>query len=234
MPVASPHGLLTTVLWQLAPGGPATYALEGSVFSAGAAVQWLRDGLHAIDASGDVEALAASVPDNGGVVVVPAFTGLGAPYWDPDARGAIFGLTRGTELGQIARATLDSIVQQVADVVEAMAGDTASAVDGLRADGGAAANDGLLQAQADLLGVAVERPVVTETTALGAACLAGLAVGYWSGLDEIRSNWALDRRFEPGMDALERAGADGVAGPGRGPRPRLGQRFLIADFTNQD
>lgn len=204
MPAPAPNRLLTTVLWQLAPDGPATYAHEGSVFVAGAAVQWLRDGLHAFDSSGDIEVLAASVPDDDGVVVVPAFTGLGAPYWDPDARGAIFGITRGTQLGHIARATLDSIVQQVADVAEAMAGDPGGPAAVMRVDGGAAANDGLLQAQADLLGVAVERPVVTETTALGAASLAGLAVGYWSGLDELRSNWALDRRFEPGMDALER------------------------------
>ncbi len=205
VPVASPHRLLTTVLWQLTPGGPATYAHEGSVFVAGAAVQWLRDGLHAIDESGAIEALAATVPDDGGVVVVPAFTGLGAPYWDPDARGAIFGITRGTALGHIARATLDSIVQQVADVAEAMAGDPGAPATVMRVDGGAAANDALLQAQADLLGVAVERPVVTETTALGAASVAGLAVGYWSGIEEVRANWALDRRFEPRMDADDRA-----------------------------
>jgi glycerol kinase len=196
---ASEHGLLSTVGWQLAPGGPATYALEGSVFSAGSAVQWLRDGLGLIDRSEDVEALAASVPDSDGVYLVPAFTGLGAPYWDPDARGTIVGLTRGTTRAHLARATLESIALQVADVLEAMAADAGARIATLRVDGGAAANDLLLQLQADLLGVPVERPVVAETTALGAAYLAGLAVGYWSGTDEIAANWALDRRFEPSM-----------------------------------
>ncbi len=200
----SAHGLLSTVGWQLAESGPATYALEGSVFSAGSAVQWLRDGLGLIDRSEDVEALAASVPDSAGVVVVPAFTGLGAPYWDPDARGTILGLTRGTTRAHVARATLESIALQVADVLEAMAADAGARVATLRVDGGAAANDLLLQLQADLLGVPVERPVVAETTALGAAYLAGLAVGYWSGTGEIASNWALDRRFEPAMSADRR------------------------------
>ncbi|TAL09478.1 MAG: glycerol kinase GlpK, partial [Chloroflexota bacterium] len=216
-PVPSPNRLITTVLWQLGADGPVAYAHEGSVFVAGAAVQWLRDGLHAIEESGDVEALAATVPDAGGVVVVPAFTGLGAPYWDPDARGAIFGITRGTELGHIARATLDSIVQQVADVVEAMTIDTVAPSDAgaapasqaasaaLRVDGGAAANDALLQDQADLLGIAVERPGVIETTALGAASLAGLAIGYWPDLDALRANRVIDRRFEASADAAERA-----------------------------
>jgi glycerol kinase len=202
---ASEHGLLSTVGWQLAPGTAATYALEGSVFSAGSAVQWLRDGLKAIAAAPDVEALAASVDDTGGVYLVPAFTGLGAPYWDPDARGTIVGITRGTGLPELARATLESIAFQVADVLEAMTADAGSALSALRADGGAAANDLLLQLQADLLSVPVERPVVAETTALGAAYLAGLAVGYWSGLDEIAANWALDRRFEPSMSADRRA-----------------------------
>jgi glycerol kinase len=196
---ASSHGLLSTVGWQLAPGEPATYALEGSVFSAGSAVQWLRDGLGLIDRSEDVEALAASVPDTGGAYLVPAFTGLGAPYWDPDARGTIVGLTRGTTRAHIARATLESIALQVADVLEAMAADAEATVETLRVDGGAAANDLLLQLQADLLGVPVERPVVAETTALGAAYLAGLAVGYWRDQAEIESNWALDRRFQPAM-----------------------------------
>lgn len=210
-PVPSPNRLITTILWQLGPDGPVAYAHEGSVFVAGAAVQWLRDGLHAFDESGDVEALAASVPDAGGVVVVPAFTGLGAPYWDPDARGAIFGITRGTGLAHIARATLDSIVQQVADVVEAMAADPGTTPGSgptpaaIRVDGGAATNDGLLQDQADLLGIAVERPAVIETTALGAASLAGLAIGYWPDLDALRTNRAVDRRFEPASDAGERA-----------------------------
>ena len=204
IPVESRNRLITTILWQLSPEGPVTYGLEGSVFVAGAAIQWLRDGLHAFDESGDVEALAASVVDSGGVVVVPAFTGLGAPHWDPDARGAILGITRGTELGHIARATLDSIVQQVADVVEAMASDTGRMPATMRVDGGAAINDGLLQDQADLLGISVERPVVVETTALGAACLAGLAIGFWAGQDDLRENWVLDRRFEPSMPSAER------------------------------
>jgi glycerol kinase len=204
-PRASEHGLLTAVGWQLERAGSATYALEGSVFSAGSAVEWLRDGLHAIDRSGDVEALAASVADTGGVFLVPAFTGLGAPYWDPDARGTVVGLTRGTGLAEIARATLESIAFQVADVLDAMAGDAAGRIEVLRVDGGAAANDLLLQLQADLAGVPVERPVVAETTALGAAYLAGLAIGYWKSLDDIASNWALDRHFEPSMSADRRA-----------------------------
>ena len=205
MPVASRNRLLTTVLWQLGPGGPVAYALEGSVFVAGAAVQWLRDGLRAFETSSDVERLAAGVEDTGGVVVVPAFTGLGAPYWDPDARGAVFGITRGTGLAEIARATLDGIAQQVADVVEAMAADTGRPLAALRADGGAAANNGLMQFQADLLDVPVERPMVTETTALGAAYLAGLAVGLWRDTAELEANWALDRRFEPAMARAQRA-----------------------------
>ena len=198
----SAHGLLTTVGWQLGSGGGSgatTYALEGSVFSAGSAVQWLRDGLGIIDRAEDIEALAASVDDTGGVYLVPAFTGLGAPHWDPDARGTIVGLTRGTGRAELARATLESIAFQVADVLEAMAADAGDRIEVLRVDGGAAANDLLLQLQADVLGVPVERPVVAETTALGAAYLAGLAVGYWSGTDEIAANWALDRRFEPSM-----------------------------------
>jgi glycerol kinase len=203
-PIASEHGLLTTVGWQLSPGSGATYALEGSVFSAGSAVQWLRDGLGLIDAAEDVEALAASVEDSGGVYVVPAFTGLGAPYWDPYARGTIVGLTRSTGRAEIARATLESIAHQVADVLEAMTADAGTALATLRVDGGAAADDLLLQVQADLLDIAVERPSVTETTALGAAYLAGLAIGFWSGLDEIRANWRLDRRFEPSMSPERR------------------------------
>jgi glycerol kinase len=202
--VASRNQLLTTVGWQLEAGGPVTYALEGSVFVAGAAVQWLRDGLRAIGDSAEVEDLAAAAPDAGGVVVVPAFTGLGAPYWDPDARGAIFGITRGTGLPEIARATIESIAHQVADVVGAMAADTGQPLAALRVDGGAARNDALLQLQADLIGVPVERPMVAETTALGAAYLAGLATGFWSGRDDIRTNWALDRRFDPMMPASER------------------------------
>ena len=203
-PVASRNRLITTILWQLEVGGPVTYALEGSVFVAGAAVQWLRDGLHAVENSKDVEALAAGVADSGGVVVVPAFTGLGAPYWDPDARGAILGITRGTGLAEIARATIESIAQQVADVVTAMAADTERPLATLRVDGGAAGNDGLLQFQADLLDLPVERPAVRETTALGAAYLAGLAVGFWSGPEELREHWALERRFTPSMSLEDR------------------------------
>jgi len=198
-PVASEHGLLATVAWQLAPGGLATYAAEGSVFVAGAAVQWLRDGLRAIASAPDVEALAASVGDTGGVYLVPAFTGLGAPHWDPYARGTIVGLTRGSGLAEIARATLESIAFQVADVVDAMVADGAPRPTALRVDGGAAANDLLLQLQADVLDVPIERPAVLETTALGAAYLAGLAVGFWPDLASIEANWALDRRFEPAM-----------------------------------
>ena len=203
-PVRSEHGLLSTVGWQLGAAETATYALEGSVFVAGAAVQWLRDGLRAIAAAPDVEALAASVDDTGGVYLVPAFTGLGAPYWDPHARGTLVGMTRGTGLAEIARATLESIAFQVADVVEAMAADGAPRLTALRVDGGAAANDLLLQLQADVLDVPVERPRVTETTALGAAYLAGLAVGFWPDLASIEAYWALDRRFEPAMPADRR------------------------------
>ena len=198
-PRDSANGLLSTIGWQLAANGPVTYALEGSVFSAGSAVQWLRDGVKAIAAAGDVEALAASVEDSGGVYLVPAFTGLGAPYWDPSARATIVGITRGTGLAELARATLESIAFQVADVLQAMAADSGERLQTLRVDGGAAANDLLLQLQADVLGAPVERPVVAETTALGAAYLAGLTVGYWQGLDDIEANWVLERRFEPSM-----------------------------------
>jgi glycerol kinase len=206
VPSMSTHGLLTTILWQLGDGAEATvaYALEGSVFVAGSAVQWLRDGLGIIGSSSDVEALAASAAHDSGVVVVPAFVGLGAPHWDPHARGAILGLTRGTTAADIARATVDSMAHQVADVLDAMAADAGAPLSTLRVDGGAARNDGLLQLQADLLGVPVERPRNVETTASGVAFLAGLAVGLWSGLDEIGATWELDRRFEPRMDPAER------------------------------
>ena len=204
-PLVSASGLLTTVAWQLGPDEPAIYALEGSVFIAGAAVQWLRDGLNAIASAADIEALAAQVPDSDGVVFVPAFVGLGAPHWDPDARGLLIGLTRGTTLAHIARATLDSIALQVRDVLEAMDSDAGSTLTSLRVDGGAASNDGLLQLQAELLGVPVERPVVRETTALGAAYLAGLATGFWHDLAAIEANWRLDRRFEPTTTAEQRA-----------------------------
>ena len=198
-PVASHHGLLSTALWRLGEGGPVAYALEGSVFIAGAAVQWLRDGLRAIASSADVETLMHGVEDTGGVYFVPAFVGLGAPHWDPNARGLLIGLTRGTGLPEIARATIESIAYQVTDVVEAMAADRGAPLADLRVDGGAARNDELLRFQADLLGVPVERPRVTETTAWGAASLAGLAIGMWSGLDELAAIRAVDRRFAPSM-----------------------------------
>ncbi len=204
-PVASAHGLLTTIAWQLGADGPVTYALEGSVFSAGSAVEWLRDGLGAIAAAAEVEALATRVDDTGDVYLVPAFTGLGAPYWDPHARGAIVGLTRGTGIAEIARATLEAIAYQVRDVLDAMERDSGARLATLRVDGGAAANDLLLGFQADILDVVVERPTVAETTALGAAYLAGLAVGYWHDPAEIEANWQLDRRFEPSMAADRRA-----------------------------
>ena len=204
-PVTSKHGLLSTVLWQLERGGPVAYALEGSVFIAGAAVQWLRDGLRAIATSDAIEALIGEVDDTGGVYLVPAFVGLGAPHWDPDARGLLIGMTRGTGLPEIARATLESIAYQVHDVVEAMDADRGAPLSELRVDGGAARNDSLLRFQADLLGVTVERPRVTETTAWGAASLAGLAVGFWGGLDELAAIRQVDRRFEPSMSADSRA-----------------------------
>jgi len=203
-PVASTHGLLTTVGWRLGPDMPVTYALEGSVFVAGAAVQWLRDGLRVIERSADVERLAAGVTDTGGVYLVPAFVGLGAPWWDPYARGVLVGLTRGTGLSEIARATIDSMAYQVRDVLDAMEADAGVRLDLLRVDGGAAANDGLLQFQADLLGVPVERPAIVETTAWGAAALAGLAVGFWRDLDEVAAIRRVDRRFEPTMADAER------------------------------
>jgi glycerol kinase len=202
--VPSHHGLLTTLLWQLGEGGPVSYALEGSVFVAGAAVQWLRDGLRAVERSADVEALAARGERASGVVVVPAFVGLGAPHWDPDARGLIGGLTRGSTLADIAQATVDAMAYQVADVLDAMASDADERPGVLRVDGGAAVNDALLQFQADILGVPVERPSVTETTALGAAFLAGLATGVWADLEAIAATWRLERRFEPVMEQGER------------------------------
>jgi len=201
-PVPSEHKLLTTVAWR--KGGQTTYALEGGVFVAGAVVQWLRDGLGIIRSSEDVEALAGSVDDNGGVYLVPAFTGLGAPYWDAYARGTLVGLTRGSTAAHIARAALEAIAYQVADLLEAMRQDAGLEIPELRVDGGASANDLLMQFQADILGVPVVRPQVTETTALGAAYLAGLAVGYWDDEREITQNWEEDRRFEPNMNEGER------------------------------
>src|SRR5512140_305351 len=202
-PVASRNRLLTTVAWDLR--GARTYALEGSVFIAGAAVQWLRDGLKIIRKASDVEALAASEKDNGGVYFVPAFAGLGAPHWDAYARGAAFGLTRGSTGGHLARAVLESIAYQSADVLRAMERDAGLTLDELRVDGGAAANELLMKFQADLLGVPVVRPEVLETTALGAAYLAGLAVGFWKDASELHANWRIDRRFEPSMSRDEAA-----------------------------
>ncbi len=197
-PIPSRHELLTSPAWRI--GGRTTYALEGSVFIAGAVVQWLRDGLGIIRSSSEIEALAAGVPDAGGVVLVPAFTGLGAPHWDPDARGALLGITRGTTAAHIARAALEGIAFQVADVLTAMEADSGVAVAELRVDGGATANDLLMQLQADLTGVPVLRPRVQETTALGAAYLAGLATGVWKDTDEIAARWQVERTFEPALD----------------------------------
>jgi len=195
-PLASKHRLLSTVAWRLER---TQYALEGSVFVAGAVVQWLRDGLGIIARPADVEALAASEPDHGGVYFVPAFTGLGGPHWDAYARGTIVGLSRGTTKGHIARAALESIAFQSAELLLAMQQDANVPLRELRVDGGATANDLLMQFQADLLGVPVVRPKVTETTALGAAYLAGLGVGFWSSLEELERNWQVERRFEPAM-----------------------------------
>jgi glycerol kinase len=196
-PVASQNQLLTTVAWRM--GGVTEYALEGSVFIAGAAVQWLRDGLGIIRSAGEVEALAASVPDNGGVVLVPAFAGLGAPHWDPYARGTIVGLSRGTTAGHIARATLESIAFQSADLLVAMEADAGIKLRELRVDGGATRNRLLMQFQADLLRVPVVRPQVMETTALGAAALAGLAVGVWPDRDTLTALWQAEETFTPAM-----------------------------------
>jgi glycerol kinase len=202
-PVDSRCNLISTVAWRI--NGKPEYALEGSVFVAGAAVQWLRDGLGIIRSSADVEALAASVDDNGGVFLVPAFTGLGAPHWDPYARGTITGLTRGTTAAHIARATLESIAFQSADLLSAMQSDSGIELSELRVDGGAAVNGLLMQFQADLLGVPVVRPRISETTALGAAYLAGLAVGYWKDREEIASLWQRDRVFVPSMERAQAA-----------------------------
>jgi len=200
-PMVSQNKLLTTVAWRI--GGITEYALEGSVFIAGAAVQWLRDGLGIIRTSGEVEALAASVPDNGGVVLVPAFAGLGAPHWDPYARGTIVGLSRGTTAGHIARATLESIAFQSADLLTAMEADAGVRLCEVRVDGGATRNRLLMQFQADLLRVPVVRPQIMETTALGAASLAGLAVGLWRDRDELAALWQAEETFTPTMPQEE-------------------------------
>ena len=201
-PIPSKNNLLTTVAWRI--GDRMEYALEGSIFIAGAVVQWLRDGLGLFRSSAEVEALAAQVPDNGGVYLVPAFAGLGAPHWDPYARGVIAGITRGTKAAHIARAALEGIAYQVMDVLQAMEADAAIRLRELRVDGGACADNLLMQFQSDLLGVPVVRPRVSETTALGAAYLAGLAVGFWKDQSDIAKQWQVDRRFLPAMKPATR------------------------------
>ena len=201
-PVFSSSGLVTTVAWSL--GSRVSYALEGSIFVAGAAIQWLRDEMRLIDSAADSEYHAGKVADTAGCYVVPAFTGLGAPYWDQYARGAIVGLTRGVNKNHIIRATLESIAYQVSDVLEAMRADSGIALTSLKVDGGASSNNVLMQLQADILQVTVHRPVCVETTALGAAYLAGLAVDYWSSQEEIARNWAVDRTFLPAITTQER------------------------------
>jgi len=193
------EGMLTTVGWQL-DDGTVTYALEGAIFVTGAAVQWMRDGLGIIDDAAQTGPLAASVPDSGGVICVPAFTGLGSPWWDPHARGTIVGITRGSTAAHLARAVVESMAYQTRDVVDAMTAASGVPLADLRVDGGAAAMDLLLQFQADQLGVTVRRPTDTETTALGAARLAGLAEGVWPDLDTLSSAWELDREFAPAPD----------------------------------
>lgn len=200
-PVRSSAGLLSSVGWQI--GTERTYVLEGSIFMGGAVVQWLRDELQLIGNAAESETLAQSVSDNAGVYLVPAFVGLGAPYWDAEARGTLTGLTRGANRGHIARAALEAIAYQSRDVLDAMARDATAPLSVLRVDGGATANDFLMQFQSDLLQLPVERPAVTETTALGAAYLAGLAVGYWPSTDAIRANWQLAQRFEPAIKAVQ-------------------------------
>src|SRR5919108_1051356 len=202
-PVVSQHGLLTTLAWRIA--GRTTYALEGAVFIAGAAVQWLRDGLGVIASAGETDALARSVADTGGVYFVPAFVGLGAPYWDQHARGIIVGLTRGTTRAHLARAALEAIAYQSRDVLDAMAADAKASLGELKVDGGATANDFLCQFQADVLDATVARPTVIETTALGAAYLAGLGSGLWRSLDAVAERHAVERTFRPAMPAAERA-----------------------------
>ena len=194
-PIMSSNNLLTTIAWKI--GDKVNYALEGSIFVAGSVVQWLRDGLGIIRSSSEVEELAASVPDNGGVYFVPALTGLGAPYWDQYAKGCLYGISRGTTAAHIARAALEGIAFQTMDIVKAMQKDAGVELGELKVDGGASRNNLLMQFQADILGTSVIRPKVTETTALGAAYLAGLAVGYWDSIDHIKSQWAVDASFEP-------------------------------------
>jgi glycerol kinase len=202
----SDAGLLTTAAWR-SPDGELTYALEGAIFVTGAAVQWLRDGLQIVGSAAETAAIAATVPDSEGVVFVPALTGLGAPHWDPHARGLIIGITRGTSRAHVVRATLEAIAFEVRDVLETLPNWGPGLTDSIRVDGGASANDLLCQIQADQIGVPVERPELVETTALGAAFLAGLGTGVWSSTDELRDTWRLDRRFEP---AADRSRADAV------------------------
>jgi glycerol kinase len=201
-PVASKHNLLTTVGWKIQDR--TTYCLEGAVFIAGAVVQWLRDGLKIGRTSQEIAQLATQVADSGGVIVVPAFVGLGAPYWDAHARGAVFGITRGTTAAHLARAAIESMAFQTHELLAAMEDDAGVRLAHLKVDGGASVNDQLMQTQADLLNVTVRRPVVAETTALGAAYLAGLAVGYWASVEDVKRNWALDREFSPAMSAEDR------------------------------
>lgn len=201
-PVESTHRLLTTIGWGI--DGTITYCLEGSIFIGGAVVQWLRDGLGILRTSSEIETVAAQVPDSGGVYFVPAFVGLGSPHWDPYARGAILGLTRGTTSGHLARAALESMAYQTRDVLDAMQEDAGLKLTELKVDGGASVSNLLMQFQADVLGVAVRRPVVNETTALGAAYLAGLAVGYWGDMADLARHWALDRQYTPAMPSAQR------------------------------
>ncbi len=201
-PVFSDNGLVTTIAWGL--DGSVNYALEGSIFVAGAAIQWLRDELRIIDSAADSEYMAKKVADTNGCYVVPAFTGLGAPYWDQYARGTIVGITRGVNKCHIIRATLDSIAYQVNDVLAAMEADSKIAIPALKVDGGASANDFLMQTQADIVNVPVIRPQCVETTAMGAACLAGLAVGYWTSTEEVRKNWASSCAFAPSIGEHDR------------------------------
>ena len=200
-PVFSTNNLLTTIAWKI--GDKVNYALEGSIFVGGSVVQWLRDGLHIIQSSSDVEALAAEVPDTNGVYFVPALTGLGAPWWDQDARGTITGISRGTTAAHIARAALEGIAFQTFDIAEAMTKDSGLAITELKVDGGASRNNLLMQFQSDILQARVVRPTVTETTARGAAYLAGLAVGFWKDTDEIAHQWEADRCFAPSMSQTD-------------------------------
>ena len=210
-PILSKNNLLTTIAWKI--GDTVNYALEGSIFVGGSVVQWLRDGLGIIRSSGEIEALASTVPDNGGVYFVPALTGMGAPYWDQYAHGVICGITRGTTAAHIARAALEGIAFQTMDIVNAMEKDAGVPLAELKVDGGASRNNLMMQFQADILGASVVRPVVTETTAMGACYLAGLAVGYWSSLDEIKAQWQVERCFQPSgadMTAVKEGWKDAI------------------------